>query len=173
MSKTLADDVQGLLNLPKATQDQIFKQFANLEKPERIAVLEKHRIMLFRLKNLHLPQSITDLSYVSLIFAIIQYKEERKKIAKQNYEGLSLEEIGELNDFEGQIYKAKNERPCPQTETVMKYWGTVVRLKNQGFGFRDIAGILEDKYGVTVSFSTVARAWKRMKNLEKTIGSNV
>lgn len=79
MSQNLSKDVEGLLNLPKANQDQIFKQFAKFEKPERISVMEKHQKMLYRLKNLHLPYPIHEISYVALIFAIVQYQDEQKR----------------------------------------------------------------------------------------------
>jgi hypothetical protein len=172
MSNTLADDVQALLSLPKVNQDQIFKQFANLEKPERIAVMEKHRTMVYKLKNLNLPQPIAEVSYVALAVSIIQYKEERKKIAKKNYDGLSLEEIGELNDFEAEIYQAKHERPSPQTEAVMKYWGTITRMKKKRVPVPTILHMLEDKYGVVVSRSTLYRAWNTMENMNELLEEN-
>lgn len=164
---SLVDNVKGLLNLPKSNQDQIFRHFARLEKPERITVLEKHRTMLFHLKNEKLPYPITEISYVALLFAIVHYREERKKLAKHNYDGLSLEEIGELTAYEAKIYQAKHERSSPKTEDVMKYWGTVVFLKNKGFSYSNIAGVLEDRHDVKVSSSTLCRAWKRMQELEK------
>jgi hypothetical protein len=167
MSSSLAENVKGLLNLPKSNQDQIFRHFARLEKPERITVLDKHRSMLYHLKNEKLHYPITEISYVALLFAIVHYREERKKIAKQNYDGLSLEEIGELTEYEAKIYQAKHERPSPKTEDVMKYWGTVVYLKNKGFSFSNIAGVLEDRHDVKVSSATLCRAWKRMQELEK------
>jgi hypothetical protein len=167
MSSSLAENVKGLLNLPKSNQDQIFRHFAKLEKPERITVLDKHRSMLYHLKNEKLPYPITEISYVALLFAIVHYREERKRIAKQNYDGLSLEEIGELTVYEAKIYQAKHERPSPKTEDVMKYWGTVVYLKNKGFSFSNIAGVLEDRHDVKVSSATLCRAWKRMQELEK------
>lgn len=164
---SLVDNVKGLLNMPKFNQDQIFRHFARLEKPERITVLEKHRAMLFHLKNEKLPYPITEISYVALLFAIVHYREERKKLAKHNYDGLSLEEIGELTAYEAKIYQAKHERPSPKTEDVMKYWGTVVYLKNKGFSFSNIAGVLEDRHDVKVSSATLCRTWKRMQELEK------
>ncbi|MDD3597779.1 hypothetical protein [Sulfuricurvum sp.] len=164
---SLVDNVKGLLNMPKSNQDQIFRHFARLEKPERITVLEKHRVMLFHLKNEKLPYPITEISYVALLFAIVHYREERKKLAKHNYDGLSLEEIGELTAYEAKIYQAKHERPSPKTEDVMKYWGTVVYLKNKGFSFSNIAGVLEDRHDVKVSSATLCRTWKRMHELEK------
>ncbi|HQS65920.1 MAG TPA: hypothetical protein PLM93_01885 [Sulfuricurvum sp.] len=166
MSQNLSKDVEGLLNLPKANQDQIFKQFAKFEKPERISVMEKHQKMLYRLKNLHLPYPIHEISYVALIFAIVQYQDEQKKIANKNYDRLSLEEIGELTTYEAKIYQAKHERPSPKTQDLMSKWGTVVYLKNKGFSFGDISGIIEDKYGIKVSIATIKRSWDRMKNLE-------
>lgn len=169
MSSSLSDNVKSLLNLPKSNQDQIFRHFARLEKPERIAVLEKHRQMLYRLKNEKLPYPIAEISYVALIFAIVYYREERKKLSKQNYDGLSLEEIGELTTYEAKIYQARNERPSPKTEEVMKYWGTVVYLKNKGFSFATIAGVLEDRHNVKVSVPTLSRNWNRMKRIEELV----
>jgi hypothetical protein len=166
MSQSMADNIKGLLNTPKANQDQIFRHFARLEKPERITVMEKHRQMIYNLKSWNLPYSITELSYVALLFAIVHYREERKKIAKQNYDGLSLEEIGELTEYEARIYQAKHERPSPKTKDLMNKWGTVIYLKNKGFSFGNISGILEDKYGMKVSIATIKRSWDRMKNLE-------
>lgn len=171
MSQSMADNVKGLLNMPKSNQDQIFRHFARLEKPERITVLEKHRQMIYNLKSWNLPYSITEISYVALLYAIVHYREERKKISKQNYDGLSLEEIGELSTYEAKIYQAKHERPSPKTEDVMKYWGTVVYLKNKGFSFSNIAGVLEDRHNVKVSSATLCRVWKRMEELEK-LGEN-
>lgn len=167
MSTTIADNVKALLNMPKANQDQIFRHFARLEKPERIAVLEKHRKMLYYLRNEKLPYPITEISYVALLYAIVHYREERKKLSKQNYDGLSLEEIGELTEYEAKIYQAKHERPAPKTEDIMKYWGTVVYLKNKGFSFKNISGVLEDRHDVKVSVATLSRVWKRMEELEK------
>lgn len=166
MSQTLHQAFQSLLNLPKANQDHFIRHFARLEAPERVVVMKKHRTMIHRLKNGNVSNPIEELSYGALLMAIAEYKNERQKISRDNFEGMDLEEIGKLADFEAEIQKAKHKRPAPKTEAVMKHWGTVKRLNDKGYSLPTIAGTLEDKYGIKVSVPQLSRIVKMMKTLQ-------
>lgn len=166
MSQTFSQAFKAMLNMPKINQDSYFRHLARLEAPERIAVMQKHRSWIHKLKYSDLDHPIEEISYGALIIAIEEYKQECSKISRNNFEDLSLEKIGEVTELAAKIQMAKHKRPSPKTEAVLKYWGTVLHLQNKGYGLQTICHLLEDKYDVKVSKAQLSRISTMMKTFQ-------
>lgn len=159
----MQDFILHITKMSEKQQRQVLLFFAKLPMPIRVELFEKHKIVFYKLKQIHLDISLPLLSYCALLIVVFSAKSNQKMLQSANFQNLTLDEILQLSLQQIQIFKHSKERKKQQYEQVIKYWSLVKTLKSQNMSFRDISEYLQKYHRVNISYSTIYKIYKKLE----------
>ena len=155
--------IETLTKMSEKQQRQALLFFARLPLLIRLELFEKHKIVLYKLKQVHLDASSSLLSYCALIIVASSSRNDQQMLQSANFPNLTLDEILQLSLHQIQIFKNSKARKKQQYEQVLKYWSLVKTLKSQSMSFRDISTYLQKYHRIHISYSTVYKIYKKLE----------
>jgi len=155
--------IEKITKMSEKQQRQVLLFFAKLPISIRVELFEKHKIVFYKLKQVHLNTSPSLLSYCALIVVASSCKNNQKMLQSVNFQNLTLDEILQLSLQQIQIFKHSKARKKQQYAQVIKYWSLVKTLKSQNMSFRDISEYLQKYHRVNISYSTIYKIYKKLE----------
>lgn len=159
----MQDFILHITKMSEKQQRQVLLFFAKLPISIRVELFEKHKIVFYKLKQVHLDASSSLLSYCALIVVASSFKNNQKMLQSANFQNLTLDEILQFSLQQIQIFKHSKARKKQQYEQVIKYWSLVKTLKSQSMSFRDISTYLQKYHRIHISYSTIYQIYKKLE----------
>ena len=154
--------IETFTKMSEKQQRQALLFFARLPLLIRLELFEKHKIVFYKLKQVHLDASSSLLSYCALIIVASSSRNDQQMLKSANFQNLTLDEILQLSLQQIQIFKHSKARKKQQYEQVMKYWSLIKTLKSQSMSFRDISEYLKKYHRLEISYSTIYQVYKKL-----------
>jgi len=148
MDETLLENqVTQLLKSTNEEQKQTLRAFSKMPLESRVRVFEKHKKIIYSLKDKHSKVDISILSYASFILAVNQYVSDVTDIDKNTLD-----------------LRSKSMRKFAKREKLLAKWALIKELKNvKGLSFRQITQYLKKYHKLEVVHSTVYDLWKELE----------
>lgn len=155
--------IEKITKMSEKQQRQVLLFFAKLPMGIRVELFEKHKIVFYKLKQVHPDTSPSLLSYCALIVVAASAKNNQTMLQSSNFLNMSLNQILNLSLEQIQIFKHSKARKKQQHEQVLKYWSLVKTLKSQNMSFRNISMYLQKYHRVHISYSTIYKIYKKLE----------
>ena len=162
MQNEIQGRIESILKMNEDDQTYLLRYFSKLPIDIRLSVLQRHRTILYRLKESS-NEYIELISYSAQILAIKSFYVEEQKMSAKKFNDMSLEEIRNLSLIKLKKYENKLPTATPQRDKLLHYWSVVKMLKEKGKGSRNISKFLKKEYRFEVSHMLINELWNELE----------
>jgi hypothetical protein len=136
-----------LLKKTDEEQKSILRAFASIPLESKVIIMELNRDVFYPLKQENKDVPLPILSYVAMILAIEQYRDQTSGLDKNVID-----------------VRAKSFRKQPKRDKLLGKWALVKLLKNdENLSFRQISNYLQKYHKLNVVHSTIYDLWNELE----------
>jgi hypothetical protein len=165
VSNDRIDTLVKMIKLSKDDQTRHLNYLAKGPIEVRLGLFEKQRELFYPLSQKYKDHmSPSDISYGALILAIGVTRAIEKKLTKNSFETLSIDEIRDLSSMRAVTFKHKMTNASHKQEKLMGYWAIVRTLRlEHGYSYERVSLFLKKKHRFSVAPSTIMKKWKEIE----------
>jgi hypothetical protein len=170
MIQTTTVGLHRLVKMNEKDQSFLLRYCSRLPLEYRLEIMQRHRRLMFKLRESHAELGNEILSYAAMILSINTFYNEDKQLTQKRFDDLSLEEIGELTLRRIKKYDYKY-RPTatPKRDRLIGLWAEVKTLKQMNKGFRYISKYLLSKHKFEVGHTLIQTTWKELEGVHNVV----
>lgn len=157
--------VEKVTKIPEKKQRQLLFLLAKAPTEMRLERFEKHKTVLYRLKQTYVEISPSILSYCALLLVLAMYKNNQEMLQQKNFNDMSMEEILNLSLQRITLFKQSKQRRKQKYDFMLDHWSLIETLVAQEIGYRGISEYLKKYHRFDISYSTIYLIYKQIKGI--------